>query len=599
MKQLVLKNNIILLSILISLSTLFSAKPPQANAQAWIVMDPTLIGVTTTGFSTIGGQLTVTNSILSGALPGQAQKEGGVSWMGWDGVGYLLGNIALRQLSQSVVNWINSGFEGNPSFIQDPEKFLTDTADRVAGEFIYSSKLAGLCTPFKINILQSLNLLYSPYADKINCTLSGVLDNINDATGEAYNNFISGDFIEGGGWDSWLTVTTVPQNNQIGAMLIAQGQLDAEIETQKGTGGAELNWGSGLLSYKECTQTQTDAKGVPTGTPPVTYRGNPAVHASGPGPWTSGTTTNQQAGPVRPGETLSQTYTSTKCKTVTPGTAIRDSLFKAHSTEFDRLGAADEINEILGALTNFMIGKIMDKGLLGSSADANQRAQEDANWRNSYNGQIGQQQEIVANIANSNGNNQGLNAQDINVDSTAYNGGTVDQTLNNNKNDIQLAITADTLNEQNYLAAYSQIYTAADTMETKFLGIVTCYNAKLATTTITLTSVDRQVASSSIAQASTTASQMAGIKTSVTPNIFSAQNNLASLQIVSSAVSTATTPEALTAATNNLNTIPLHTSTQAAEAQVMSATTTSQIMSNDPIANTMTQACSVFPSPVM
>ncbi|MES2006571.1 MAG: hypothetical protein V4436_00515, partial [Patescibacteria group bacterium] len=64
----------------------------------------------------------------------------------------VIAKIAIQSITQSIVEWINSGFSGQPSFVQNYEEFFTDVADRAAGEFIEGSGLAFLCSPFQLQV---------------------------------------------------------------------------------------------------------------------------------------------------------------------------------------------------------------------------------------------------------------------------------------------------------------------------------------------------------------------------------------------------------------------------------------------------------------
>jgi len=45
----------------------------------------------------------------------------------------------LQSMTDSTVNWINSGFQGSPAFVQNPEQFFQKIGDNVAGNFIAGS----------------------------------------------------------------------------------------------------------------------------------------------------------------------------------------------------------------------------------------------------------------------------------------------------------------------------------------------------------------------------------------------------------------------------------------------------------------------------
>jgi hypothetical protein len=326
--------------------------------------------------------------------PGGAQKDTFL-----DGIAYFIARVLIRQITQSIVDWINSGFNGNPSFVQDPEQFARDSVDRVIGEFIFASDLKFLCSPFEINVRLNLGMQYSPFKDKINCTLSQILQNVDGAVTQAYTDFMNGDFINGGGWDSWLNITTVPQNNQLGAMIITQGELDARIADRKILDGNELNWSGGLLSMKQCTRTTYDASGNETGS--ESYRGDPVLFTGKVG----AVSTSSRAMNVNfnDGSTVYAGSTKDVCKVVTPGTWITGTGNKVLGWDLDRLGVADEINEIVGALANFAISKVMQKGMAMIKKD--DLSANDPSWQAGI-AALQSQQNNAINAAGSNSNYQ-------------------------------------------------------------------------------------------------------------------------------------------------------------------------------------------------
>ena len=136
----------------------------------------------------------------------------------------------VQEMVQSIVAWINSGFQGNPSFITDPAGFLKNTADQTIGEFIFNDpSLNFLCSPFQIKVKLALGLEYRPFYKKINCTLSGVLSNIKNS----FDSFANGNFIDNGGWDTWFNLSTNPQNTPQGSYLMAKEQLGIKIQGNK------------------------------------------------------------------------------------------------------------------------------------------------------------------------------------------------------------------------------------------------------------------------------------------------------------------------------------------------------------------------------
>ena len=49
-----------------------------------------------------------------------------------DAIAWTVAKTAVQSLTQSIVNWINSGFEGSPAFVTDLENNLGNLSDAVA-----------------------------------------------------------------------------------------------------------------------------------------------------------------------------------------------------------------------------------------------------------------------------------------------------------------------------------------------------------------------------------------------------------------------------------------------------------------------------------
>lgn len=157
-------------------------------------------------------------------------------------------DVILQQITASIVDWINSGFEGAPTFIQDPSDFFLSIGDQIAGEFITAGGLEFLCSPFKIDIQIQLLIEYFSVGaarnanDRLACSLSGVISNVDQ--------FLAGDFSQGG-WPGWFALTLNPSNNPYGAFLQAEAQLGLRIRSETGEERLLLEFGDGFLSIRD------------------------------------------------------------------------------------------------------------------------------------------------------------------------------------------------------------------------------------------------------------------------------------------------------------------------------------------------------------
>lgn len=175
-----------------------------------------------------------------------------------DGLAKMIAQQIIRKMTTSIVTWINSGFDGNPSFVTDPTGFFQDIGDQITGAFLSKAGLTFLCEPFKLNVRLSLILGFAGNRNNVEerykCTLSGVIKNA-----KGFDDFMKGNFSQNGGWKSWFQITQQQSNNPLGAFIGTKNELDARIGDKKIIEGKNLDWGSGFMSWKTCDQTYRQA----------------------------------------------------------------------------------------------------------------------------------------------------------------------------------------------------------------------------------------------------------------------------------------------------------------------------------------------------
>lgn len=267
----------------------------------------------------------------------QAAKELGTDVGAWH-----IANMAIKKITASTVNWINSGFQGNPTFVTDPGRFFLDVGNTELSKFLSETNLSTLCTPFKASIRLALvkNRLSETDGNIYSCTLDKIKGN--------YDAFM-GDFDQGG-WDGWYEITQNQQNNPYGAYLDAQSKLNIKIGNEKKKYEDQLNWGQGFLSHEKCSVLEyTDQNGR-------------------------------------------KVCNGTK-RTITPGSAIEEQLNNALGAGNKRLEIADELNEIIGGLFNQFLGKVLGgSGLIGLTENNetgrlyDEQEPTEVDWRENYDG---------------------------------------------------------------------------------------------------------------------------------------------------------------------------------------------------------------------
>lgn len=252
------------------------------------------------------------SSITAAATTGLVGKE-----LVMDGIFFAIAKIFLSAMIRSLTNWVNSGFNGSPTFVQDLKGYLLNVADEAAAEFLFSedglglTALETLCSPFQLDVQFAItNSIAGHLSDRedgyrAQCTLSEVAGNL--------QNFMQGDFVGGGGWQNWIRMTQDPYNNTAyGARMSAEAAFYQYMLQQEANERQTINFGQGFLSMK-------DENGSIT----------------------------------------------------TPGALIAGQMNKALGAGQDVLVEADEINELIGALFYQLVNRIFGSvgGLAGAGGD--------------------------------------------------------------------------------------------------------------------------------------------------------------------------------------------------------------------------------------
>lgn len=236
-----------------------------------------------------------------------------------NGIAWTLAKQALSMMVSSIIDWVNSGFEGSPAFVQDLQGFLTDVLDEVAGDYI--NYIVGgdsfICSPFRLDIAGALNLRYSNARrgrpDNEGCSFSTIVGNVED--------FLAGNFASGGGWEQWLRVTARPNTTPYGGLLEAEAELNIRLVNARNEEIEVLRWGQGFLSNEVCE----------------------VIHGAG-----------------TPRE---------RCFISNPGAVINEQLNEALGSSFSTLIEVDEWNELVSALFGQLAQQAVTgiNGLLGMS----------------------------------------------------------------------------------------------------------------------------------------------------------------------------------------------------------------------------------------
>jgi hypothetical protein len=242
-----------------------------------------------------------------------------------------IAKAALQQITNSVVNWINSGFNGSPSFITNYQQFFNNVADAAAGSFIQNfTNFAPYCTPFAKQIQIALANSYARRNSAQSCTLSTLLGTniFNPQSGSA-------------SWGNLVSFTTNPSNNPYGAYMSAQAQLTGTINQASQNANKNISPG-GFLNFQQpynCT--------------------NPASSNAGGASVTGSVGSASQSF----GYTCPQ---GCQCKTTTPGSIIQTSLsntLNVSQSTLQQAGVSGSFDAILSALITQLMTRALQGGV--------------------------------------------------------------------------------------------------------------------------------------------------------------------------------------------------------------------------------------------
>lgn len=167
-------------------------------------------------------------------------------------VGQMVIKLLLQKITLSTVAWIQSGFDGNPAFIQNPGNFFRDIAKNEILQFSIEIKDPSLY-PFGKNFLQQQAAAFNnKFADNAKYSLNELIQ----STTPEYSAITFNQNFEYGGWDAWTYMTQVPANNPLGFQIMASNELSQRLEgTQKSVATEireSLTQAAGYLGDNRC-----------------------------------------------------------------------------------------------------------------------------------------------------------------------------------------------------------------------------------------------------------------------------------------------------------------------------------------------------------
>jgi hypothetical protein len=258
--------------------------------------------VTSTVSSAVGGASKAVSSLKSvptneSGIVGENIKQstsarvGGIAGLGgvstltapsWDSVAYCIVNAMIIYVADSTIQWINTGFQGNPAFLDNPDQFFKQLANQEAAGFVqnlaYGVTGVNVCDVYRGVMVKSILNQYAQqngYGQGYDRGGYGGGQGINngflgcsfDQNPAQLNSFLRGNFSQGGGWNSWFQLTQNANNNPFDTYFNTQARLQSQVNAVQRSNERELGWNNGFKSFRKCDTKTQDPKSCPVVTP--------------------------------------------------------------------------------------------------------------------------------------------------------------------------------------------------------------------------------------------------------------------------------------------------------------------------------------------
>ena len=313
------------------------------------------------------------------------------------GVAFTLAKNQLTSMARYAINWVNTGFGGDPFFVQNTKNFLYNVERGVFeealnylmptqdGAYPYSNAFARSFVrnnSFSLNHLKSGGLgalqdLVSTMSyfitdmdsyvstEKLENKKLASIEKSKRAVDLFYNDFNTG------GWNGWFAFTQNDANNPLGYAMRASDIIWDNAQTRTLEVKEELLQNNGFLSQKMCVEYEK-----PKQVEQIDY--------------SQYSTSMQAVLKTTSSLNLPEERKCIKWKTVTPGSIIKDKIsFYLNSPE-RQLEMANDINHVLNSVFSMLVSKLESQGL----SDMNSREKfiyddDRFNWTSSLSTSMG------------------------------------------------------------------------------------------------------------------------------------------------------------------------------------------------------------------
>lgn len=269
-----------------------------------------------------------------------------------DSIAYAAAKVTLQAMTQNIVNWIGSGFDGDSLFIKNPQSFFKSIADQEVYSFVTE-----LNDPDKYPWGPEVGEMISSGYENGNFEDTAVFD-LDEEIGEDWEDFF--DDFNVGGWDGWIAATQNTANNPVSFQIEASKELNDRVNDRLDEVNKELTWGNGFLSVKQCVEYD-DASGFNAGGGYI------------PGDYFEGADYSATEGDYTLGGL--EIDNCKRYEITTPGNAISEQLNITLGSGIRQAELADELNESLASIVDALTNQLIYEGvsaLQNASVDTEQ-----------------------------------------------------------------------------------------------------------------------------------------------------------------------------------------------------------------------------------
>ena len=301
----------------------------------------------------------------------------------FNGIAVTLAKNQLTAMTRNTLNWVNSGFNGNPMYVRDITSFTNNLEKNVLETGINILATDTKAYPYAADFSRSAITGYqnnssfrnggSNFLNSLTSDLSNFITDPNSYYSEKAldrannaNDVFANDFATGG-WDALNALTQKDQNNPLGFTIQASEYLQDQQIAQTQKTKDELLTNNGFLDQKKCILWELyDNTGKPIQN--ENKSGLQTVYQIKTSPNKSSTTPNFDK--------------CSKYETVTPGSIIKDKISEYANSPERQLELVKTINDSLNSLFSSLISKLQNEGL--SSLSSGEYTYSDPNMGQGY-----------------------------------------------------------------------------------------------------------------------------------------------------------------------------------------------------------------------